>query len=558
MTPYEHVVQILDSAIGGPQANIGAHGAFWRNLTRDQFIALKVFKLDLLILRSSANSNLIKALKGLAPFDGSVYPQMPFGFPPVADGDIAFIAQWIDDGCPDDQMPTLTRTAGQFAGFQWHSTKAPIASSRTDDVWFVDAQVGWAVNSSGNIIHTTDGGESPWTTQLNVPNAYLRCVAFASPLRGWVGAISPPNQILFDTRDGGKTWALVTNLPEMAPVAVCGMSVVNESVVYVAGSNQPENPVRMMKTTDGGASWVAWDMRQWADNLIDVYFTSPDRGWVVGGKSDRTMPAKPNLKPVVLLTEDGGKTWVDRVRNIRDQFPLGEWGWKIHFVDDRIGFISLQNYDAGAILTTTDGGLTWQRRVINDPQKNANLEGIGFLDARHGWVGGWGDRPKQKRTSSETLDGGVTWRDANEIGRTINRFRFIGNPIQGGYSSGETVYEYSPVSFPFDGASDAAADQIRFLEATEPLEQVEHVKFSFRVPGASRRLSVRIWDQFGALARTLLDIERPSEGLHILFWDGNDSHGRPCSDGQFIWRVTVDDRSESRLVLLRRQTSQGA
>jgi hypothetical protein len=37
MTRYERVVEILDNAIGGPAANIGAHGLFWRGLMRDQF-----------------------------------------------------------------------------------------------------------------------------------------------------------------------------------------------------------------------------------------------------------------------------------------------------------------------------------------------------------------------------------------------------------------------------------------------------------------------------------------------------------------------------------------
>jgi len=78
---------------------------------------------------------------------------------------------------------------------------------------------------------------------------------------------------------------------------------------------------------------------------------------------------------------------VDRVQSIRDQFPLGEWGWKIHFLNDQVGFISLQNYDSGAILATADGGLTWVRHPINDPQMNANLEGIGFIDEKNrmGW-----------------------------------------------------------------------------------------------------------------------------------------------------------------------------
>jgi hypothetical protein len=41
--------------------------------------------------------------------------------------------------------------------------------------------------------------------------------------------------------------------------------------------------------------------------------------------------------------------------------------------------------------------------------QRANLEGIGFIDEQGG-VGGWGHRPKQKRASSETSDGDLTWR----------------------------------------------------------------------------------------------------------------------------------------------------
>ena len=46
MNRYERVIQILDTAIGGPDVGIGAHGAFWRGLTRDQFVAKRVFGQD--------------------------------------------------------------------------------------------------------------------------------------------------------------------------------------------------------------------------------------------------------------------------------------------------------------------------------------------------------------------------------------------------------------------------------------------------------------------------------------------------------------------------------
>jgi photosystem II stability/assembly factor-like uncharacterized protein len=47
-------------------------------------------------------------------------------------------------------------------------------------------------------------------------------------------------------------------------------------------------------------------------------------------------------------------------------------------MNETVGFVSLENFKAGAILKTTDGGKNWTRRPINDQQQNANLEGIGF------------------------------------------------------------------------------------------------------------------------------------------------------------------------------------
>ena len=574
MTRFERVVAILDQAIGGPTINIGAHGPFWRNLTRAQFVAMKVFGRQLITKGDGSTSILIKALKGEVPFGsdlrnppaGATIPRMPDGFPAVADNDIEFIQKWIDDGCPEDSfVPTRVATrrnldssiaGGPKPTLAWHPTNAPKASSRYDDVWFLDPQHGWAVNSNGQILYTPDGGVS-WHEQLHEPSVYMRCVAFASPNRGWVGTITE-GKILYSSHDGGSQWSLVTNLPANAPVAVCGIWVVNESVVYVAGSNHPEQPVRMMRTIDGGKSWTAWDMRTWADNLIDVYFTSPERGWVVGGRTDdRVNPGKPKLRPVVLYTEDGGRTWFDRVNSIRDQFPLGEWGWKIYFLNERVGFISLQNYDSGAILVTSDGGLTWARRPINDSQMNANLEGIGFIDEKTGWVGGWGDRPKVKRTSSATSDGGLTWRDANEIGRTINRFRFLGDPLNVGYAAGETVYKYAPstVVAGTDAEQFTPQDGPRLFDSVLPLTGTCRTVVSILIPADVGRFTLRIFDTDGPLVRVLVDEMRPEPGRRTLTWDRTDHSGNLLAPRSYIWRATVDGISESRHVLISDDTA---
>ena len=446
MTRYERVQQILDSAIGGPNVQIGVHGAFWRGLTRDQFIAKRIRGLVLVTLGDGANSTIVHALKGEAPFGadldnppaGALFSRMPAGLPPVLDADISFIQKWIDDQAPEDNFQP--KTIARMAEFAWRPTNAPVASSRTDDICFLDPAIGWAVNSNGQIIHTADGGNT-WTVQLQVA-AYLRCIGLANPRRGWAGTLTQPRR-LFETSDG-STWQLISNLPASAPSAICGISVVSDLIVYASGTNFPDRPAGVLKTVDGGKTWDAWEMAPWADLLVDCYFTDATHGWVVGGKSEVRPATRLNVKPVVLQTDDGGATWTNRVAGL--EFPPGEWGWKIFFLNARVGFVSLENFSAGAILKTTDGGQTWIRLPVNDRQHNANLEGVGFVDEQTGWVGGWGDSDFEKLSSSATSDGGSTWRDANEIGKALNRFRFFGTPVTVGYASGQTVYKFERVS----------------------------------------------------------------------------------------------------------------
>ena len=59
MNRFERVIQILDDAIGGPDASIGAHGAFWR-VPRDEFVTKKVFGRDLVVVGQGASSNLVR------------------------------------------------------------------------------------------------------------------------------------------------------------------------------------------------------------------------------------------------------------------------------------------------------------------------------------------------------------------------------------------------------------------------------------------------------------------------------------------------------------------
>src|SRR5262245_58439613 len=108
MTTYKRVVEILDASVGGPSAPVAAHGAFWRGLTRDEFVHKRVFGQPLVAVGDGAGSTLVKALKGEAPFGsdtgsaGATFRRMPGGRPPVGAPEIAEIETWINAGCPDE------------------------------------------------------------------------------------------------------------------------------------------------------------------------------------------------------------------------------------------------------------------------------------------------------------------------------------------------------------------------------------------------------------------------------------------------------------------------
>ena len=213
-----------------------------------------------------------------------------------------------------------------------------------------------------------------------------------------------------------------------------------------------------------------------------------------------------------------------------------------------MGFVALESFTRAAILKTTDGGLTWTRIEVHDPQGNANLEGIGFLDEQTGWVGGWGSASFAEGSAAPRVMAALTWEDANEIGRFINRFRFAGRPVTVAYASGRTVYKYSaePVPVPV-----AAAAPIRLFDNELAKQRPPGAHPAGRCPQGTERLSVRVWGRFGEPLRHLVDESAPAPGERTIEWDGTDDAGA-AADGSVIVRVAVDGNAEGQILHLTR------
>lgn len=427
----------------------------------------------------------------------------------------------------------------------WRPTSLPAARSRTDDVFFLNEDLGWAVNSDGKVFKTTDSADT-WAEMQFFPTSYLRCISFSSASTGWIGALDGPHA-LYRTTDGGASWNPVANLPANGPGRICGLIALNEDVIFAAGTNYPNEPAGVIRSLDGGQTWTTLDLG--ADRptlLVDIYFADTQTGWVVGGTDEVGHPDRDTIRrdvvPAVYATEDGGETWTNVVIPLvsQGQFPRGEWGWKIQKLGDQTLLVSLQNLLDGALLRSDDLGASWIRLKINDRQRNANLEGIGFIDSTRGWVGGWGDLFFQGGYTSETTDGGQTWNDANYVGFRLNRFRFIGDPVTVGYASGDTVYKLS--SEPVPPASLAAGPAVAEETGTNQLS------IDFEVPAGTRNLMILIWERFGRRVRRLLDEPQPQSGPRNVVWDFKADDGSDVPPGSYIVRIVHDGDATSRVV----------
>ena len=311
------------------------------------------------------------------------------------------------------------------------STAPFMSSSRIDDVTFVSDEVGWLANGRGQIWKTTNGGGN-WVKVFDKNTIYFRTITFSDSLHGYAFNLgteefgdATDTNIVYQTSNGGVTWAANNNFFPQKPRGLCGSQTFGDSMIYAVG--RVRGPAFFVRSTDAGQSWQTRDMSWFAHGLLDVFFWSPDSGIAVG----HTGTVNETSMGVVLFTANRGDNWTI----LHTTSQLGEWCWKIDFPTRQVGYISMQRNSGAPVnfLKTTDGGFTWQDRQFSDSAYY--VQGIGFASETRGWIGGNNNKP-----TYVTTDGGDTWAP-QPFGVRVNRFWMINDSL--GYAVGQTAYKYS-------------------------------------------------------------------------------------------------------------------
>lgn len=265
------------------------------------------------------------------------------------------------------------------------------------DVYFTDANTGYAVGDNGIIYKTTDAG-AIWLPLNSGTTNSLYAVQFTDANTGYV--ISQYNYSIYKTTNAGQSWTQINSYSN-TNYSRYGLFFTTSSVGWTIGSSG-----NIEKTADGGQSWTT-QISGTTQTLRKVFFIDANTGWVVGDNG------------TILKTANGGQNWSAQSSGTTRQLNA------VQFINASEGWAVGDN---GTFLKTVDGGATW---VVKPIQYFTNyLYTLHFFNSNEGIVAG-------DYGYARTTDGGNTFVDYYNSNLGNSKALFFVNASVG-YSVGES------------------------------------------------------------------------------------------------------------------------
>lgn len=256
---------------------------------------------------------------------------------------------------------TVLRTVD--GGATWEAVPVTTAGADTlqfRDVVGLDAETAWALaigpGASSQIAKTTDGGGTWRTVFVNdEPEGFYDCLSFWDARRGLLYGDSVEGELrVLATDDGGESWRHVEALPPAGEgeggFAASGTCVATRGAdrAWIATGNA--DPARVLRTTDGGATWQATRLPLVAGEAAGaatVAFRDDRHGVALGGD----IADAEAFADAVATTADGGATW-----ELGGQLPFPGAAYGAAYVP---GTGALLAVGPGGLGLSRDDGRTW-------------------------------------------------------------------------------------------------------------------------------------------------------------------------------------------------------
>jgi photosystem II stability/assembly factor-like uncharacterized protein len=281
---------------------------------------------------------------------------------------------------------------------------------------------------------------------INLAEFYYSGISVVSPDVVFVCGDTPAPKgnervaVILKTTDGGQHWSdTPIELPKIKIPTLNSIHFISVDVGWAVGVDSGDDGV-VLKTTDGGSSWAATRIGH-KEVPTTVFFLDTNNGWIGGATPPPGDEEGIGGPSALLTTTDGGHTW-----EARYNLPISIY--RVFFVDKMNGWASGTK---GVIYNTVDGGLTWntQRTEIETGDGAVDLTGEGvkqfavsglqFIDKDHGFAGASATEGEGGRLLA-TSNGGVAWRRVWIVPNAGVRDVFFLNQNEGWVLTDKGVY----------------------------------------------------------------------------------------------------------------------
>lgn len=328
------------------------------------------------------------------------------------------------------------------------------------DLWqvsIVDPNTWFIAGDKGNVLKTTDGGQTLLKRKIPGFDDVLYACYFKNANEGWVSGKTIGK--IYHTIDGGDSWTDFT-ISGITTKSFYEFFFLNETIGYVLGVGG-----KVSKTTDGGTTWaLVGDNIGTTLNLYCNYWKTEQNGYAGSGSG------------ALYITTNGGVTWtpitVGASANIRD----------IWFRDADNGVLVKEN---GEIWYTTTGGNTAGSWIAASESAISQVNGVICDQNGVYWAAGYSNETSQMGNSwalLKSLDYGATWTQETFPALTFNSTRFLNISASGG----------KVVAV---GRNNLIVTQFEVTELTTPILNIERLGEQVRVywQAVPNAVSYRVW-----------------------------------------------------------------
>ncbi|MBN2000266.1 hypothetical protein JW935_22140 [candidate division KSB1 bacterium] len=285
----------------------------------------------------------------------------------------------------------------------WTLYPLPLNSAQVQDFYFLNKDSGWVAGTDASVnravIMSTGNAGQNWRVQsLDIDGTFMG-IHFTAHDTGYAVGVnygSTTTPLILKTMDGGNSW-----LPQISPVNNGGLVDVvftSPQVGYAVGFNSDAQKTLILRTTDG-ETWSKINHPEQNGTFKKVFFADDNYGWAFGFDDV-------NLTPYILQTKNSGINWT----KLSHPAANGRFN-DLYFVNSDTGWI-VGKQEADALLLFTDnGGDTWTSE--NVPSFN-NVTAINFFTPKHGFIAVQGQAGQSFTTILETENGGASWTELSD------------------------------------------------------------------------------------------------------------------------------------------------